>query len=208
MSPAFLAVGKNVRGSLQSAGVNAKASDPGDQGALGAGGRASGAVFVAAGVRGADDSQFCGGDALRLRIQYAKHSGGGLAVSGQRATSRRRTSGRTLRRCCRGWRRCPGVTNVATSIGLPLEGGPGSDDVTIPGRPHNERWETGGRSGERRIFSDAGTAVAARKTAEPVGRGRSKIGGGGEPHAGGKIFRGTEIRWGARSSSTHSMRRR
>jgi putative ABC transport system permease protein len=35
----------------------------------------------------------------------------------------------------------PGVTSVAESIGLPLYEAPTSD-VTIPGKPHTEKWET------------------------------------------------------------------
>jgi putative ABC transport system permease protein len=36
----------------------------------------------------------------------------------------------------------PGVTHAAVSFGLPLEGGPGSEDVTIPGKPHATHWIT------------------------------------------------------------------
>jgi putative ABC transport system permease protein len=35
----------------------------------------------------------------------------------------------------------PGVVNASVSLGQPLYGGPISD-VTIPGKPHGERWET------------------------------------------------------------------
>ena len=35
----------------------------------------------------------------------------------------------------------PGVTNVAESIGRPLDSGPASD-ITIPGKPHTQPWDT------------------------------------------------------------------
>lgn len=37
----------------------------------------------------------------------------------------------------------PGVTHVAVSFGLPPLGSPRSDDVTIPGKPHDKHWATG-----------------------------------------------------------------
>lgn len=36
----------------------------------------------------------------------------------------------------------PGVTGAAASLGFPLMGGPRSDDVTIPGKPHDKHWTT------------------------------------------------------------------
>ena len=36
----------------------------------------------------------------------------------------------------------PGVTSVAVSIWLPVTAGPRSDDVTIPGKPHDKHWRT------------------------------------------------------------------
>lgn len=36
----------------------------------------------------------------------------------------------------------PGVTQVAVSIGFPVLGGPRSQDVTIPGKPHDKHWTT------------------------------------------------------------------
>lgn len=36
----------------------------------------------------------------------------------------------------------PGVQHVAVSFGLPMEGGPMSMDITIPGKPHSEHWTT------------------------------------------------------------------
>ena len=37
----------------------------------------------------------------------------------------------------------PGVSHAAVSIWLPLEGGPQTEDVTIPGKPHTNHWTTG-----------------------------------------------------------------
>jgi len=36
----------------------------------------------------------------------------------------------------------PGITHVAVAYRLPLEGGWGSEDVTIPGKPHDKPWNT------------------------------------------------------------------
>jgi predicted permease len=36
----------------------------------------------------------------------------------------------------------PGVTHTAFSIGLPPLGGPRSEDITIPGKPHEKHWTT------------------------------------------------------------------
>ncbi len=36
----------------------------------------------------------------------------------------------------------PGVTNAAISFGVPPLGGPRTDDVTIPGKPHDQPWAT------------------------------------------------------------------
>jgi predicted permease len=36
----------------------------------------------------------------------------------------------------------PGVLQSATAIGLPMQGGPGTRDVTIIGRPHTDQWTT------------------------------------------------------------------
>lgn len=38
--------------------------------------------------------------------------------------------------------RLPGVANAAISLGLPLMGGPATDDITIPGKPHDKKWFT------------------------------------------------------------------
>jgi putative ABC transport system permease protein len=37
----------------------------------------------------------------------------------------------------------PGVTHAAVSLGFPVLGGPRSEDVTIPGKPHDKHWTTG-----------------------------------------------------------------
>jgi len=36
----------------------------------------------------------------------------------------------------------PGVVNAGTAIAFPIEGGAGTDDVTIPGKPHDKHWTT------------------------------------------------------------------
>ena len=36
----------------------------------------------------------------------------------------------------------PGVTHAAISLGIPMIGSPGTEDITIPGKPHNTNWST------------------------------------------------------------------
>jgi putative ABC transport system permease protein len=50
----------------------------------------------------------------------------------------------------------PGVTNVAVSFGFPLMGIPISDDVTIPGEPHDKPWRTGVDAVSKRYFATLG----------------------------------------------------
>ncbi len=141
MSPAFLAVGKDVRGNLQSAGVNAKASDRGTKvrSVLVVGQVAlSLLLLVFAGLMIRSfvavthfDYGFNTRNILVADIRFP-------AKGYESAESKRAYFEAALPRLAA----LPGVTNVATSIGLPLEGGPGTEDVTIPGKPHDEKWMT------------------------------------------------------------------
>jgi putative ABC transport system permease protein len=36
----------------------------------------------------------------------------------------------------------PGVSHASASFGVPMEGGPGTNDVTISGKPHDKNWMT------------------------------------------------------------------
>jgi putative ABC transport system permease protein len=50
----------------------------------------------------------------------------------------------------------PGVTNTAISIGFPMLGGPHTRDVTIPGKPHDKNWETAFDAVNEDYFSTIG----------------------------------------------------
>jgi len=50
----------------------------------------------------------------------------------------------------------PGVTHVTVSFGLPTLGGPTSQDVTIPGKPHDKSWTTGFEGVSEDYFSTLG----------------------------------------------------
>jgi putative ABC transport system permease protein len=141
LSPALFAVGKDVRGNLQSAGVNANASRTGDRirSVLVVGQVAlSLLLLVSAGlmIRSfAAVTHFDFGFSTRNILVAEVHFPAGQydSVEGKRAYFEA-----ALMRL----NALPGVTSAATSIGLPLEGGPGSDDVTIPGKTHEEKWTT------------------------------------------------------------------
>jgi predicted permease len=141
LSPAFFAVGKDVRDNLQGAGVNAKSSDRGNrlrytlvvgQVAL------SLLLLVFAGLMIRSfvavthfDYGFSTRNILVSQVDFP-------AQRYESADSKRAYFEPALARLAA----LPGVTHVATAIGLPLEGGPGTRDVTIPGKPHTENWMT------------------------------------------------------------------
>jgi putative ABC transport system permease protein len=141
MSPAFIAVGKDVQGTLQGAGVNAKASERGTR---------VRSVLVVGQVALSLLLMVFAGLMIRSFVAVTHFDYGfntrNILVADVRfpakgyesAESKRTYFEAALPRLAA----LPGVTNVATSIGLPLEGGPGTNDVTIPGRPHDEKWET------------------------------------------------------------------
>jgi putative ABC transport system permease protein len=53
----------------------------------------------------------------------------------------------------------PGVTNVAISISDPLSGSPGSEDVTIPGKPHDAKWPAYFEGVSERYFATLGVPL-------------------------------------------------
>ncbi len=50
----------------------------------------------------------------------------------------------------------PGVTNAAVSIGFPILGGPRTRDITIPGKPHDKNWTTAFDAVNENYFSTIG----------------------------------------------------
>jgi putative ABC transport system permease protein len=50
----------------------------------------------------------------------------------------------------------PGVTHAAVSIGFPVLGGPRTRDVTIPGKPHDKNWVTAFDAVNENYFSTVG----------------------------------------------------
>jgi len=142
LAPAFLAVKKDLRTNLQTTGVNVNASR---RGARVRAGLVVGQValsmllLVFAGLM------------VRSFLAVTKfdpgmHTQGLLhgwihfpARHYESAESKRAFFDNVLARIST----LPGVTHTAVSFGLPPVGSPGSEDVTIPGKPHEKKWRTG-----------------------------------------------------------------
>jgi putative ABC transport system permease protein len=141
LSPTFLAVKKDLRSSLQGAGVNASGSRSG--GRIRAGlvvGQValSMVLLVFAGLMIRSFiavSNFDPGirtqGLLHVRVHFPAHQYDSV-------DSKRAFFEQLLPRVSK----LPGVTSSAVSIGFPFMGGPRSDDVTIPGKPHDKHWTT------------------------------------------------------------------
>jgi predicted permease len=139
LSPALLAVKKDLRSSLQSSGVNASASHGGTR--IRAGlvvGQVALSVLLLV---------FAG---LMIRSFLAIYNfNPGMSTSGlffsdihfpahtyETAESKRAFLDQVLARTTI----LPGVIHAAVSFGIPSLGGPRSNDVTIPGMPHEKPW--------------------------------------------------------------------
>jgi len=141
LSPTFFAVKKDLRSSLQGVGVNGSGSRSG--GRIRAGlvvGQValSMVLLVFAGLMIRSFiavSNFDPGirtqGLLHVRVHFPAHQYDSV-------DSKRAFFDQVLPRVSR----LPGVTSSAVSIGFPYMGGPGSDDVTIPGKPHDKKWTT------------------------------------------------------------------
>jgi putative ABC transport system permease protein len=141
LSPALFAVGKDLRTNLQSTGVNVNASR---RGARIRAGLVVGQValslllLVFAGLMMRSfiavthfDFGFHTENVLQAEIHFPPRQY-------DSAESKRAFFDQALPRISA----LPGVTNVAVSIWLPVTEGPTSDDVTIPGKPHDKYWRT------------------------------------------------------------------
>jgi len=142
LSPTLLAVKKDLRASLQTSGVNVNASR-------------SGARIRAGLVVGQVALSMCllvfAGLMIRSFLTLANFNPGistqGLLHSEihfpahqyESAESKRAFFEQALSRIST----LPGVTHSAVSFGFPVLGGPRSNDVTVPGKPHDKPWITG-----------------------------------------------------------------
>jgi len=141
LSPTLLAVRKNLRANLQSAGVNANASHGGvhiraglvvGQVAL------SMVLLIFAGLMIRSFQaviNFNTGmnikNLLHAEIHFPAHRYG-------TAESKRDFFDQAIPRIAN----LPGVTHTGVAFGLPPLGGPRSEDVTIPGKAHDKHWTT------------------------------------------------------------------
>jgi putative ABC transport system permease protein len=155
LSPSFLAVKKDLRTSLQSEGVNASGSR--------SGGRIRAGLVVGQVALSMVLLVFAG---LMIRSFIAvSNFDPGIRTQGllhavvhfpahqyERADSKRAFFEQLLPRVST----LPGVTSAAVCIGLPLMDGPRSDDVTIPGKPHDKHWATGFDAVSEGYFSAVG----------------------------------------------------
>lgn len=155
LSPALLAVKKDLRSSLQSSGVNANAA----QGGV----RIRSALVVGQVALSVLLLVFAG---LMIRSFLAIYNfNPGMSTAGlfysqvhfpahsyETAESKRAFLEQVLVRTAV----LPGVTHAAVSFGLPSLGGPVSDDVTIPGKPHDKPWRTAFDAVSASYFSTVG----------------------------------------------------
>ncbi len=142
LAPALLAVKKDLRSSLQTTGVNVNATS--------GGARLRAGLVVGQVALSMLLLVFAG---LMMRSFFAvMHFDFGIRTQGllgaeihfpphqyETAESKRAFFDQVLPRISA----LPGVTHVAIAYGVPMEGGPGSEDVTIPGKPHDKHWTTG-----------------------------------------------------------------
>jgi len=155
LSPAFLAVKKDLRSNLQTSGVNVDASRRGTRirGGLVVGQVAlSMLLLVFAGlmirsflaVTNFDTGMRTQG-LLYAWIHFPMHQYDSVA-------SKRAFFDQAFPRVAA----LPGVTNEAVSFGLPPIGSPRSENVTIPGKPHDKRWTTAFDAVSQSYFSTVG----------------------------------------------------
>ena len=141
LSPALLAVRKDLRSNLQTTGVNVNASR--------GGARIRAGLVVGQVALSMLLLVFAG---LMMRSFFAIiHFDPGIRTEGllgaeihfpahqyETVETKRAFFDQVLPRVSA----LPGVTHAAVAFGLPLEGLSGSDDVTIPGKPHDTHWLT------------------------------------------------------------------
>jgi putative ABC transport system permease protein len=155
LAPALVSVRKDLRSNLQTTGVNISASR--------GGGRIRAGLVI---VQVALSMLLLVFASLMMRSFFAiTHSDSGIRTEGlwggeihfpahqyETAESKRLFFDRALTRISA----LPGVSHAAVSIWLPLEGSPGSDDVTIPGKPHQKHWMTAFEAVSEEYFPTVG----------------------------------------------------
>jgi predicted permease len=167
LSPALFAVRKDLRTNLQSTGVNVNASTRGSrirsflvvgQVAL------SMLLLVFAGLMMRSffalkhvDPGFHTENLLTLEIRFPPHQY-------DSAESKRAYFEQALARVAV----LPGVANAAESWRLPLRGGPTSDDVTIPGKPHDKQWTTAFEACSESFFQTLGVQLLEGRLLSPA----------------------------------------
>jgi putative ABC transport system permease protein len=155
LSPAIFAAGKDVRGNLQSAGVNDTSSRRGSRlrsGLVVGQVALSLLLLVFAGLM---IRSFLSVTRLDLGFSTKNILASEVHFPAQRydtVESKRAYFEAVLARLSA----VPGVLHAATAIGLPLEGGPGSRDVTIPGKPHSDTWTTSFEACSEDFFATLG----------------------------------------------------
>jgi predicted permease len=167
LSPSFLTVKKDLRTNLQSAGVNASGSRSG--GRIRAGlvlGQValSMVLLVFAGLMIRSFIAVSNFD-LGIRTQGLVHARVHFpAHQYETADSKRAFFEQLLPLVSR----LPGVTSSAVSIGFPFMGGPRSDDVTIPGKPHDKHWTTSFDAVSEGYFSALGLQLLRGRLLSPT----------------------------------------
>jgi putative ABC transport system permease protein len=158
LSPAFFAVRKDLRENLQSSGVNANSSQRG--GKIRAGlvvGQVALSmlllVFAGLVIRSfIAITNFDPGISTKNMFVADVHFPGHQYDS---AESKRAYFEQALARISS----IPGVVNAATAIAFPIEGGAGTDDVTIPGKPHDKHWTTSFEACSEGYFQTLGSRL-------------------------------------------------
>jgi putative ABC transport system permease protein len=155
LAPALVSVRKDLRSNLQTTGVNVSASRGGAR-------IRSGLVIVQVAL----SMLLLVFASLMMRSFFAiTHSDSGIRTEGlwggeihfpahqyDTAEKKRLFFDRALTRVSA----LPGVSHAAVSIWLPLEGSPTSEDITIPGKPHQKHWTTAFEAVSEEYFPTVG----------------------------------------------------
>jgi putative ABC transport system permease protein len=158
LSPAFFAVRKDLRENLQSSGVNANSSQRG--GKIRAGlvvGQVALSVLLLV-FAGLVIRSFIAITNFDPGISTKNMFVADIHFPGHRydsAESKRAYFEQALARISA----IPGVVNAATAIGWPIEGGPRTEDVTIPGKPHDKHWTTSFEACSEGYFQTLGSRL-------------------------------------------------
>ena len=166
LSPAFFAVRKDLREKLQSSGVNANSSQRG--GKIRAGlvvGQVALSVLLLV-FAGLVIRSFIAITHFDPGISTKNMFVAGIHFPGHQydsTESKRAYFEQALARISA----IPGVVNAGTAIALPIEGGAGTDDVTIPGKPHDKHWTTSFEACSEGYFQTLGLRLLRGRLISP-----------------------------------------